>query len=194
MLTYETSPDFRAIAEAAVKAQAETQFPAQVMLAVWACESGWGKSVTGDFNYWGITRDPANGPAKFCPTHEDITPAQLASFRPDEQATAVQGAALGGGRFNYAMSRWFASYASPVDSVLAYTQFFTNSPHRYQAAWQQFLADHDTDALLKGICDAGYATGDAETVELSIEHQANIVHAVQMATVGDANPPAEVDA
>ncbi len=181
MLTYETSPELRDMANAAVLAQFSTQFPARVVLTVGGCESGWFKSVTGSFNYWGITRNPEQGPAKMCPTHEDIKPGQLSTFRSDEQATAVQAKDLGGGKFRYTMSRWFASYASLEESVASYTEFFTKSPHRYQPAWQQFLADHDEEALLKHICEAGYATGNAEGVELAILHQPNIAHAVDMA-------------
>jgi len=181
MKTYETSELFSDIANAAARNQKITGFPIKVMLAVWACESDWGTQLTGDFNYWGITCKPTDGPAKFCATHENITPAQLLTFPADERATAVKGRALSGGRFRYSMSRWFASYASLDESVLAYTEFFTKSPHRYQAAWQQFLIDRDEDALLKHICEAGYATGPAEDVELAIEHQANIAHAAEMA-------------
>jgi flagellum-specific peptidoglycan hydrolase FlgJ len=187
MLQYETSPTFCAIADEAVRAQATTKFPAKVMLAVWACESHWGANLTGDFNYWGITRPPEAGAARFCPTHEVLTEQQLAAFRPDELSTAIKIADLGNGRFRWSMSRWFASYASLEESVLAYTEFFTESTHRYQPAWLQFLVDHDEDGLLKRICAAGYATGDAEAVELAIEHQSNIVHAVEMAAAA-ANP------
>jgi len=169
------------MANACVRVSAITKFPAQVMLAVWANESAWGANVTGNFNYWGITRAPEDGPAKFCLTHEDITEAQLASFHEDERATAVQTADLGGGKCRYRMQRWFASYASLDESVQAYTEFFTKSPHRYQAAWQRFLVDSDADGLLKRICEAGYATGNAESVEMAIEHQSNVVHAIQMA-------------
>ncbi len=181
MLQYETDPVFRAVADAAVKAESDTKFPARVVLTVGGCESGWFKSVTGELNFWGITRNPEEGPAQLCDTHEDITFAQLASFRQDERITAVQTKALGAGRFRFTMKRWFASYPSLEASVIAYTEFFTKSPHRYQAAWQAYLLDRDEDALLKHICEAGYATGDAEKVEVAILHQSNIAHAVEMA-------------
>lgn len=183
MLSYETSPLMKQMADAAVRVSITTKFPPAVFLAMSACESAWWTRVTGSWNYYGITADPADIPdrATFCATHEDVTPEQLAGFREDERATAVQGPALGGGKYRYQMHRWFTSYESLDESVEAFVNFFILSPGRYKPAWQQFAADGDEDALLKGICAAGYATGDAETVEITIEHQGNIVHAVEMA-------------
>jgi flagellum-specific peptidoglycan hydrolase FlgJ len=181
MLTYEGDASFREMANAAVRAERLTRFPAGVLLAMWACESDWGQKVTGDFNYWGITRDPSQGPAKFCATHEDITPQQLLGFRPDERATAVQGAALGAGRYRYAMSRWFASYASLDESIAAFTAFITESPDHYRPAWQAYQQDGDAAELLRALCQAGYATGPAAPTELAILQQGNIAHALEMA-------------
>ncbi len=181
MLQYEIDPVFRAVADAAVKAEQSTKFPPRVVLTVGGCESRWFQNVTGEFNFWGITRNPEDGPAQFCDTHEDITFAQLAAFRQDERITAVEAKVLGNGRFRFRMRRWFASYVSLEASVLAYVEFFRKSPHRYQPGWQQFLIDNNEELLLKHICEAGYATGDAEKVELAILHQPNIAHAVAMA-------------
>lgn len=187
MLEYESDPTFRAVARAFVKAEANTKFPPAPGLAMWATESGWGHFLTGDFNYFGITRNPEDGPAKFVATHEDIAPAELASFRGDERATAVKGAALGDGKFSYSMFRWFASYASLDDAVNHFIQIFTASPDRYKNAWKQYLADcgkYPTLAsitLLRAICKAGYSTGDAEKTEQAIAAQSNIQHAIQMA-------------
>lgn len=181
MLTYQNDPLMKQMSLAAVRVEQATGFPAMVTLAMSANESGWWKKVTGDFNFWGITRSPEDGPAKMCPTHEDITPAQLSTFRPDEQATAIQTTDLGNGRFRYTMSRWFASYPSLEASLTAYTEFFTKSPKRYLPAWTRYQKDHDANALLKNICEAGYATGPAETVEIAIAHQSNILDAVTLA-------------
>jgi flagellum-specific peptidoglycan hydrolase FlgJ len=187
MLTYENSPLMRQMTDAFLAVEANTGFPALVGLAMSACESAWWASTTGDFNYFGITRNPEDGPAKLCPTHEDVTPAQLAVFRPDERATAIQGAALSDGRFRYSMSRWFASYANLEDALTHYVNFFIQSPARYKPAWNAYQQAHDADILLKAICEAGYATGGAENTELTIEHQSNIISAIASARV--AHPP-----
>lgn len=181
MPTYETSPALRSITRAFVAIEKTTSFPPAVGLAMWACESGWGAKITGDNNYFGITRPPESGPAKMCPTHEDITLAQLALFRADEQATVTSKAPLSNGLYRVYMSRWFASYPSLTDACEEYVQLFTASPKRYRSAWGEYLQDHDADALLRHICEAGYATGPAEQVELTIAHQGNIVAAIAKA-------------
>ena len=188
MYEYETYQPLRDIANAAVRSQINTEFPARVLVTAAACESAWFTKVTGANNFYGITRLPEAGLAKLCATHEDITPAQLESFDPRERATAVQGADLGGGRFRYQMQRYFAVYQSMGESVVAYTEFFTKSPHRYAAAWQAYLEDKDEEGLLKAICEAGYATGDAETTEVAIFEQSNVDHAIQMAQKANAVP------
>lgn len=181
MLTYEKDSTMRAMAKAAVAVELSTGFPAIVTLSMSANESAWWTKQTGKYNYWGITRDPNDGPAKMCFTHENLTLPQLVHFRGDEKATAVKIADLGGGVTRYSMMRWFASYSSLQESLTAYAEFFTKSPKRYAAAWQQYQQDHDADALLKNICKAGYATGPAEQVEIAIEHQSNIIHAIEQA-------------
>lgn len=197
MLGYETSPVLRDMADAFARAEKLTDFPPDAGLAIWACESSWGMLLTGDYNYWGIIRAPEAGPAKFCATHEDITPADLALFRADERATAVFMKSLGGGRVRYSMQRWFASYRSIDESILAFIEFFTRSPKRYAAGWEAYRAHRDSPnastELLKAICEAGYATGDAEGTEIAIQHQANIIHAVEMARAAWM-PPAEMGA
>jgi hypothetical protein len=184
MLNYEDSLPFRSAARAFCALEATTKFPPAVGLAMWANESAWGAKITGNNNYFGITRAPENGPAKMCATSEYLTPAQLQAFRPDERATAVPIAGKpisADGHQWYSMSRWFASYPTLQEACTEYIALFTKSPQRYAAAWKQFLADHDAEGLLKRLCEAGYATGPAEQVEVQIFHQANIAHAIAMA-------------
>lgn len=188
MYTYEGYQPLRDIANAAVRSQINTEFPARVLVTAAACESGWFTKVTGAFNYYGITRLPEAGLAKLCVTHEDITSAQLEAFDLRERATAIiaqdkegKDIELSGGRFRYNMKRYFAVYGSIGESVVAYTEFFTKSPHRYAEAWQAYLQDKDEKALLDHICQAGYATGDAQTTEDVIFDQVNIAHSVEMA-------------
>lgn len=195
MLEYETNPVVKDMADAFARAEKITDFPAEAGLAVFACESAWGTLLTGDFNYWGVTRYPEAGPAKFCATHEDIATAELAGFRADERATAVFVKSLGGGRVRYSMKRWFASYRSLDESVLAFVEFFTRSPRRYAAAWEAYQSDRGSPeastTLLKSICEAGYATGAAEATEITLEHQQNIIHAVELARAA-WTPPAKM--
>jgi hypothetical protein len=183
MMTYENDPVMKEQADAAYAVQAVTGFPARVELTVGAVESNWWKDLTGDFNYWGITAELSQIPdeAKFCPTHENLTPTQLLEFRADEQATAKLVMAIGSGVYRYSMCRWFTSFPNLDTAVMAFVDFFCNSPHRYQAAWEQYKTDHDEEALIKNICAAGYATGNAIAVELAVSQQANILDAVAKA-------------
>lgn len=176
------------MAQAAVAAETATEFPARVALAMWACESHWGDSLTGDFNYWGITLSPEHGAAKFCDTHEWLYPAELNAFRDDERASAALSLDAAGkpvvrddGRGRYSMKRWFASYPTAAASMTAYVSFIINSPARYKAAWQGYLQNRDADQFLLAVLAAGYATGDAAAVEIAIAHQSNITHAIDMA-------------
>jgi len=180
-MTYENSPIMRRMTLAFLRVEAAIFFPAAVGLAMSACESGWWKSVTGDFNYWGKTRAPEQGPAKFCPTSEHCTKAELRRFRADELATMkpkLEDIPDDGQKHWVTMSRWFASYASLEESLQDFVALITGGHNRYATAWQQYLKDRNADGLLTRVCDAGYATGDAKTVELQILHQANIIHAV----------------
>jgi flagellum-specific peptidoglycan hydrolase FlgJ len=178
----EDSPIMRQMADAFERLRKRDGFPPRVGLAMSACESGWWKSVTGDFNYWGKTRNPEAGAAKFCPTTEYVTHASLATFRPDERATAVpHDVPNDGAKHKVSMSRWFASYASLDESINDFVALLENPHFRYFPAWQKFKADGDEDAFLTAVCDAGYATGDAKRVEMTILHQQNIRHAADVA-------------
>jgi len=177
------------MAGAAVEVETSTGFPAAVLLSQWACESGWGKSVTGDFNYWGTTRAPEKGPAKFCPTHEDITLAELALFRADERASETRREPLGDGKYRVWLSRWFASYRSMQESLTDYVGIFIHSPQRYKAAWQQYQGTKNVDALLIAICEAGYATAaDYRNQLLAIAHQSNVQQAIIAARAASGAP------
>lgn len=182
MFTYETDARLKGMADAAVKSEVTTGYPPVAMLAQFAAESGWGESVTGAFNFWGIKRYPQAGPAKFCATTEDLTTAGFEQLRADERAsvTAVEDIGIPGVR-RYHLSCWFASYASFDESVKAYIEFIlTNS--RYHPAWTQYQLTEDPYAFLQGIAAAGYATspGYAKLL-MEIAQQDNIQHAVAMA-------------
>jgi flagellum-specific peptidoglycan hydrolase FlgJ len=78
------------------------------------------------------------------------------------------------------MYRWFALYASLEAAVEAYVDLLIDSM-RYHPAWVAYQKDGDADKFLQAVCAAGYATEPAFKVEIAIEHQQNILHAVEMA-------------
>lgn len=131
-------------------------------------------------NYFGITRPPSysgDPQSAKCKTTEYATSTGLSRFRDDERATAVL---VDPGKGEYRMFRWFAAYPSLGAAVEAYVDLLIESM-RYHPAWMAFQKDGDADTFLQAVCAAGYATGLAFKVELEIEHQQNIVHAVEMA-------------
>jgi len=159
------------------------EYPPAFGLAMSACESGWWASVTGANNYFGITLPPAyprDPQSAWCKTTEFTTPTGLTRFRDDERATAVL---INPAKGEYSMYRWFAVYPSLEAAVEAYVDLLIDSM-RYHPAWLAYQKDGDADKFLQAVCAAGYATGPAFKVELEIEHQQNIVHAVEMARMG----------
>jgi hypothetical protein len=73
-----------------------------------------------------------------------------------------------------------AVYPSLEAAVEAYVDLPIDSM-RYRPAWLAYRKDGDADNFLAAVCAAAYATGPAFKVELEIEHQQNILHAVEMA-------------
>lgn len=137
-------------------------------------------SVTGTNNYFGITRPPTfpgDPQSAWCKTTEYTTPTGLTRFRDDERATAVL---IDPAKGEYSMFRWFAVYRSLEAAVEAYVDLLIDSM-RYHPAWLAYQSDGDADKFLQAVCAAGYATGPAFKVELTIAHQQNIVHAVGIA-------------
>lgn len=190
MYTYETDERMKGMAIALVKAEVTTGYPPLVGLTQWAIESSWGKSCTGDYNYWGIKRTPDQGRAKLCPTTEDMARAAFLQMRPDERNTLTSSEPIGNGITRYFMSCWFASYASFDESVAAYIAFILGNS-RYHQAWAQYQLTKDADAFLKGIAAAGYATAPSyASLLLTIEHQQNIQHAIEQARIDPASPKA----
>ena len=188
LLTWETSQLMRSMARAFVAIECRTAtgsppsrgFPPAVGLAMSACESGWWASVTGANNYFGITRPstfPGDPQSAWCKTTEYTTLTGLTRFRDDERATAVL---VDPAKGEYSMFRWFAVYPSLEAAVEAYVDLLIDSM-RYHPAWAAFQKDGDADKFLQAVCAAGYATGPAFKVELEIDHQQNIIHAIEMA-------------
>ena len=92
-----------AIILAAQAAQKATGVLASISLAQYGLESGWGKFITGAFNYFGVKAIPGQVSA-LCATHEFIN-----------------------GKYISVMAR-FACYASPQDAFLAHAQLLANHP------------------------------------------------------------------
>lgn len=182
MLTPKQQEALDEIIPCAIAVERKTSFPAEALVAQWAVESGWGQKVTGDFNYFGLTRQVApDRPMKWCATHEILTEAQLEQLEPEERARVTSMERLPTGKFNVRLSRRFPSFDSIRQAVDRYVLLLTQG-YRYARAWTAYLADHDLDKLLNGIAAAGYSTsGNYALVLRQIAHGHNVAIAVQVA-------------
>ncbi len=144
------------IARIAVKLEAETGCPAQLMIAQWALESNWGAKPVGHANYFGVKRAARH--AKFCtvPTHEVI-----------------------GGK-SVLQDLEFADYDSLEDSARDYCWLITKGLP-YRAAWSRYQLDGDVMELICGIAGV-YATSPSYARLVSgIAGQGNITKALDEA-------------
>ena len=100
------------------------------LLGQWALESGWGKNVSGDFNYFGIKADPNwKGDKKLVTTREVFTPKEAQSFvkgMPGREIISQNGN-------NYKVLDWFRSYKSISEAVDDKVNFLKVNK-RYSAA------------------------------------------------------------
>jgi flagellar protein FlgJ len=144
------------IARIAVVLEAQTGCPAQLMIAQWAVESGWGARPAGHANYFGVKancRDPQS-----CTVETE----EIVNGKPVEEELA------------------FADYDSLADSARDYALLITEG-EPYQAAWEQYWRDHDLNALIVAVA-AKYATdpGYGALVSL-IARQSNVTRAIARA-------------
>jgi flagellum-specific peptidoglycan hydrolase FlgJ len=131
---------------AACRSETAHGIPASVTLAQWALESGWGKAVSGKWNYGGITArvkgavfpyEPGSAlePATLCWTHEDYKGQRVKC------------------------QRWFKDFDSPDDFFDAHARLIGTSP-KYAAARAKLP---DVDAFVEAMAptyatDRNYAT------------------------------------
>jgi flagellum-specific peptidoglycan hydrolase FlgJ len=168
--------------EAATGQDGKRGYPPRLLLAQWALESSWGERCTGDFNYFGITYNPKRHKAfRMCPTHEEMTEAQILSLSPEEAATITSKTLIRAGVFRIGLRRKFASYSSLSEALSDKTRLIMNTD-RYRFAFMDFQQSGDVEKLIRSIAAAGYATagGYGETL-VQISRQGNIAQAVERA-------------
>jgi flagellum-specific peptidoglycan hydrolase FlgJ len=143
------------LAGAAEQVAAESGLPAQVLLAIPANETGWGKSVAAN-NLYGIKgSNPQTG-------------ANTGPIATQE--------VYGGQRVN--ISDTFRAYSDPVESMRDFAAFLRDNP-RYAPALGQYAQDGDADHLVQNIARAGYATDPNWATQVN-----SIAHDIQ-GTLGD---------
>lgn len=144
------------VAGIAVRLEAETGLPAQLLIAQWALESKWGVKPAGNANYFGMKKTARHSRCCTVTTHEVIN-----------------------GR-REVMDLKFADYGSLEESCRDYAWLITwGAP--YRSAWSQYQRDKNLDGLIAGVARV-YATDPAYADLISqIAGQSNIAAAIAAA-------------
>jgi flagellum-specific peptidoglycan hydrolase FlgJ len=144
------------VAQIAVRLEAETGCPAQLLIAQWALESQWGAKPAGAANYFGIKK--ASRHEKCC----TVTTREV-----------VNGKAV-------MKDLQFADYDSLEASCRDYVWLITHgSP--YRAGWERYRQDHDLHAFIAAVA-AAYATDPAyKALATTIASQSNVTSAINNA-------------
>jgi len=104
-----------AIIASAQAEQLKWRVPASASLAQWADESNWGKSVTGKFNYGGVTAKVKNAVFPYVPG-TPLEPATLCWTHENYQGQVVH------------CQRWFKDFDSPDVFFDAHGKLIATSP------------------------------------------------------------------
>jgi flagellum-specific peptidoglycan hydrolase FlgJ len=144
------------VARIAVKLDAETGCPAQLLIAQWAVESDWGAKPVGHANYFGIKKDSRH--TKCC----TVTTREV-----------INGKAV-------IENLEFADYDSLEDSCRDYAWLITHGAP-YHAGWEQYQQSRDLNALVAAVAHV-YATDPvyAQLID-TVANQANVGEAVATA-------------
>lgn len=180
------TPLAKRYAEAFVRAEKETGFPAEVGFSMGALESGWFLHETAQNNVFGITYRPKMEEkrdlqiCKLCWTREYCSRTELFNnLLPEEYESAapVTIPRTPNQKVWWRVMRYFRAFASPEAAVIYYVRLIIEAP-RYSKAMQTYnnsaKLQKDKENLIWGIQQAGYSTGDAATEEVKIMKQDNV--------------------
>lgn len=144
------------VARIAVRLEAETGVPAQMLIAQWALESQWGAKPAGQANYFGIKKADRHERCCTVTTHEVVN------------GKSVQ------------MDLEFADYDSLEASCRDYAWLISNGAP-YRDAWQKFKRTGDVHNLIFDISRV-YATGlQYAQLATQIAGQSNVARAIAAA-------------
>jgi hypothetical protein len=173
------------IAQMAMDAEKATGVPAQVTIAQWAVESGWGKHSIGN-NAFGVTKSKSDTMSQTRTTQEDMTPAEFAQFqksKPKEAATATEldGSPLKmgwSGKKRFSVKREFADYKTMEEGFIAHAKLLSNPKGPYAAAFAEYQKTGDVNKFIENM-GAKYATarGYGDTIK-NVANQKNVVTAL----------------
>jgi flagellar protein FlgJ len=169
-------------AKAAVVFERETGYPAAAMVAMWAQESGWGKSMPEDScNCFGLTYRPRHQGYAWAPTFEIMTPTQVVALDADEKATITSKVARPDGKYHVRLKRKFAKYPTLLDCIRDKYKLLTGSK-RYADAVNKAIKAKDAEAVINAVAAGGWASdpGYAKSL-IAISKQRNVLDAINKA-------------
>lgn len=147
------------VAAIAVRIEAATGLPAQMLIAQWALESQWGAKPAGHANYFGIKKAARHALCCTVTTHE-----------------VVHGKPVD-------LDLEFADYPSLDESCDDYAWLITHGDP-YREAWRGYQKTKDVHGLVFGIAGI-YATGlQYAQLATQIASQGNVIDAISRARTG----------
>lgn len=148
MLSLKQKMALASAASAAVEAEREMECPAELSVAQWAVESGWGTKQPGN-NCFGIKYAARHAKVQLLMTTEVLRRAEM---EPDD--VVIQ--ELLDGRVRVQGKREFAAYDSLHECFADHGKLIVYGVP-YRDAWKRYKADGDVEALAIGIAKR-YAT------------------------------------
>lgn len=103
------------VIQEAINGNHEYRVPASITLAQWAVESGWGKAMSGKWNYGGITAKVKDAVFPFVPG-TPLEPATLCWTHEQHQGQRVK------------CQRWFKDFETPAAFFDAHSKLLGTSP------------------------------------------------------------------
>jgi murein DD-endopeptidase MepM/ murein hydrolase activator NlpD/flagellum-specific peptidoglycan hydrolase FlgJ len=170
------------IAEMAKQAEAETGVPAQVQIAQWALESGWGKKSIGN-NVFGMTATNRHQKRQTVNTTEDMTMQEFARLSKQEQATARE---INGGEFQsnwegkkkFRVNREFADYDSIKDSFKDHARLLADPKGPYAGAMAEYRKTGDINKYIESISPTYASDRNYGSTVKQIANQNSVVSAL----------------
>jgi flagellum-specific peptidoglycan hydrolase FlgJ len=144
------------VARIAVRLEAETGLPPQLLIAQWALESKWGQQPAGQANFFGIKK--AGRHEKCC----TVTTHEVVKGRP------------------VVVDLEFADYNSLEDSCRDYAWLITNGAP-YREAWARYQLDKNVHALVSGIAHIDATDLQYGQLVTRIAEQSNVAQAIHEA-------------
>ena len=144
------------VARIAVRLEADTGLPAEVLVAQWALESKWGQRPAGQANYFGIKKASRHEKCCIVTTHEVVNGRPVVA------------------------TLEFADYRSLADACRDYAWLITHG-EPYRDAWMRYVQDKSVRNLVSGIARVYATSPEYGQLATRIAEQENVARAIREA-------------